>query len=65
MRGVALPRRGLSAIDFVTTAPMSEREKNCANSLPELAHPLAVKSGVGNQAEPILVEKSKALWLPM
>ena len=58
IRGVARPARGLVMIDFVTIAPMSRRSKNCANSLPELAQPLAVKIGVGNQALPKVVEKS-------
>jgi hypothetical protein len=56
--GVALPARGLVMIDFVTIAPMSRKSKNCANSFPELAHPLAVKIGAGNQAFPRVVEKS-------
>ncbi|CAB4804924.1 unannotated protein [freshwater metagenome] len=46
MRGVGRPWRGLFITDFVTTAPISRSGKNCANSLPELAHPLAVKIGV-------------------
>ena len=58
MRGVARPARGLVMIDLVTIAPMSRKSKNCASSLPELAQPLAVKIGDGNQALPSVVEKS-------
>jgi hypothetical protein len=42
----------------VTTAPISLRSKNWESSLPELAHPLAVKSGVGKEALARVVEKS-------
>ena len=61
IRGVGLPRRALFIIDLVTTAPISLSGKNCANSLPELAHPLAVKTGVGNHALLKVVEKSTAV----
>jgi hypothetical protein len=54
IRGVALPERGLRAMDFVTTAPISLRGKNCASSFPELAQPLAVKMGNGKFFEPNL-----------
>jgi hypothetical protein len=43
----------------VTTAPISLKSKNWESSLPELAHPLAVKIGAGNQAFPSVVEKSR------
>jgi hypothetical protein len=46
---------------LVTTAPISEIGKNCDNSCPELAQPLAVKIGFENLLLPILVEKSKEL----
>ena len=61
MRGVGRPARGLIIIDLVTTAPIDLKSKNCDNSFPELAQPLAVNSGVGNQASANLVEKSKLL----
>ena len=61
MRGVGRPVRGFNMTDFVTTPPIVRRSKNCANSRPELAHPLAVKVGAGNQAFPSVVEKSKVL----
>ena len=61
IRGVGLPYRGLFITDFVTTAPISRSAKNCDNSLPELAHPLAVKMGVLKKALPKVVEKSKLL----
>ena len=48
-------------IDLVTTAPISFSGKNCANSLPELAQPLAVKIGVLKNAFPRVVEKSNSL----
>ena len=51
-------------IDFVTTAPMSCNGKNCANSLPLLAQPLAVKTGAGNQALPKVVERSMLIHSP-
>ena len=60
IRGVALPYLGLFITDFVTTAPISFKSKNCANSLPELAQPLAVNIGVLKKAFPKVVEKSKA-----
>ena len=41
IRGVGLPYLGLFITDLVTTAPILCRSKNCANSLPELAQPLA------------------------
>ena len=59
MRGVARPERGLSAMDLVTTAPISLRGKNCESSLPELAQPLAVKIGYGKYLAPNLQRKSK------
>ena len=58
IRGVGRPVRALLITDFVTTPPRSCRGKNCASSRPELAHPLAVKIGFGNQAFPIVVERS-------
>ena len=61
IRGVARPARGLVIIDLVTIAPMSRRSKNCASSFPELAQPLAVKIGAGNQAFPKVVEKSNCV----
>ena len=61
MRGVARPFRALSITDFVTTPPIVVMSKNCDNSRPELAQPLAVKVGAGNQALPKVVEKSKAV----
>ena len=61
IRGVGRPARGLDITDLVTTPPISLRGKNCANSRPELAQPLAVKVGAGNQAFPMVVEKSKVL----
>ena len=61
IRGVGRPGRILDMTDLVTTPPISRNGKNCANSLPELAHPLAVKVGAGNQAFPIVVEKSRAV----
>lgn len=61
IRGVGLPVLGLVIIDFVTMAPISVKEKNCDNSWPELAQPLAVKIGFENLLLPILVEKSSAL----
>jgi hypothetical protein len=45
IRGVGRPWRGLFITDFVTTAPIWLSGKNWANSLPELAQPLAVKIG--------------------
>ena len=68
IRGVGRPARALDITDLVTTPPMSFNGKNCANSRPELAQPLAVKVGAGNQAFPIVVEKSKVLitaYLPV
>jgi hypothetical protein len=59
IRGVARPFRALSITDFVTTPPIVLISKNCDNSRPELAQPLAVKVGAGNQAFPKVVEKSK------
>ena len=59
--GVALPVLAFVIIDFVTTAPSSVNGKNCDNSWPELAHPLAVKIGLEKRLLPILVEKSRAL----
>jgi hypothetical protein len=61
IRGVGRPARTLDMTDLVTTPPISRRGKNCANSLPELAQPLAVNVGAGNQAFPIVVEKSMVL----
>ena len=58
IRGVGRPWRGLFITDFVTTAPISRRSKNCESSFPELAQPLAVNTGAGNQALPSVVEKS-------
>jgi hypothetical protein len=55
MRGVALPLRGFTAIDLVTTAPNSSRSKNWLNSFPEPAHPLAVKIGEGKYRVPNFV----------
>jgi len=45
IRGVARPERGFKAMDLVTTAPISLNGKNCDNSFPELAQPLAVNMG--------------------
>jgi hypothetical protein len=59
--GVARPVRALVIIDLVTIAPISVSGKNCDNSCPELAQPLAVKMGFENRLLPILVEKSKEL----
>ena len=59
--GVARPVRALVIIDLVTIAPISVSEKNCDNSCPELAQPLAVNMGFENRLLPILVEKSKEL----
>ena len=59
--GVGRPARGFNIIDLVTTAPISRNGKNCANSLPLLAQPLAVNRGAGNQAPPNVVEKSKLI----
>ena len=61
IRGVGRPVRSFDITDLVTTPPISRKGKNCANSRPELAHPLAVKVGAGNQVLPIVVEKSKLL----
>ena len=61
MRGVGRPVRTLDITDLVTIPPISRNGKNCASSLPELAQPLAVKVGAGNQTFPIVVEKSKVL----
>ena len=61
IRGVGRPGRTLDITDLVTTPPISRNGKNCANSRPELSHPLAVKVGAGNHAFPIVVEKSNAL----
>jgi hypothetical protein len=61
MRGVGRPCRGFDITDLVTTAPISFKSKNWESSLPELAQPLAVKMGVGNQAEPKVVEKSNVV----
>ncbi|CAB4746261.1 unannotated protein [freshwater metagenome] len=58
MRGVGRPCRGLLITDLVTTAPISRKSMNCANSFPELAQPLAVNSGEGNHAFPSVVDKS-------
>ena len=63
IRGVARPCLALFITDLVTTAPISRRSKNCESSLPELAQPLAVKIGAGNQAFPSVVEKSKVASL--
>ena len=63
MRGVARPCLALFITDLVTTAPISRRSKNCESSLPELAQPLAVKIGAGNQAFPNVVEKSNVVSL--
>jgi hypothetical protein len=43
-------------MDFVTMAPSSCNEKNCDNSFPELAQPLAVKIGLGRVVAPNFVE---------
>jgi hypothetical protein len=59
--GVALPDLGFSAMDLVTTAPNSESGKNCANSLPDPAHPLAVKTEALNLLLPNLQLSSKTL----
>ena len=61
MRGVGRPWRGLFITDFVTTAPISFKSKNCANSFPLLAHPLAVKIGCGNHAFPKVVDISTGI----
>jgi hypothetical protein len=61
IRGVGLPALGLSIIDFVTTAPISRSGKNCDNSFPDEAQPLAVNIGEGNQAPPNVVPKSKLI----
>ena len=61
IRGVGLPGRTRDITDFVTTPPISRKGKNCANSRPELAQPLAVNVGAGNQAFPMVVEKSKVV----
>ena len=61
MRGVGRPCLALDITDLVTTPPISRNGKNCANSRPELAHPLAVKVGAGNQVLPMVVEKSNVL----
>ena len=59
IRGVARPVLGLVIIDLVTIAPSSLNGKNCDNSWPELAHPLAVNIGLENLLLPIFVEKSR------
>ena len=61
MRGVARPGRTLDITDLVTIPPISRNGKNCANSRPELAQPLAVNVGAGNHVFPIVVEKSKVV----
>ena len=61
IRGVGRPVRTLDITDLVTIPPISRNGKNCANSRPELAHPLAVNVGAGNQTFPMVVEKSKLL----
>ena len=61
IRGVGLPVRALDITDLVTTPPISRSGKNCANSRPELAQPLAVKVGAGNHVFPMVVEKSRAV----
>ena len=61
IRGVARPVRTFDITDLVTIPPMSRRGKNCASSRPELAQPLAVNVGAGNQVFPIVVEKSKVV----
>ncbi|CAB4943066.1 unannotated protein [freshwater metagenome] len=62
--GVGLPDRALTMIDLVTIAPISFNGKNCDNSLPEPAHPLAVKIGLGKLVLLKDVAKSKLdMWL--
>jgi hypothetical protein len=61
IRGVARPARALDITDLVTIPPISRKGKNCANSRPELAQPLAVKVGAGNHVFAIVVEKSRLL----
>ena len=63
IRGVARPVRTFDITDLVTTPPISRKGKNCANSRPELAHPLAVNVGAGNHVFPIVVEKSKLVTI--
>ena len=48
IRGVARPDRGLSMIDFVTTAPIAVRSTNGSSSRPAAAHPEAVSTGSGS-----------------
>lgn len=67
IRGVGRPGRTFDITDLVTIPPISRSGKNCANSRPELAQPLAVNVGAGNQVFPMVVEKSRlviAAYLP-